>query len=59
MKKYCTLAFGMSVVFFMTYGAYGLAFWYGSRLINDGLCTPGSVFTVSARSRLLGSHLHF
>jgi hypothetical protein len=48
MKKYCSLAFGMAVVFFMTYGAYGLAFWYGSRLISEGLCTPGSVFTVSA-----------
>ncbi|XP_059477144.1 ATP-dependent translocase ABCB1-like isoform X2 [Neocloeon triangulifer] len=46
MKKYYVLAVGMAVVFFITYGAYGLAFWVGSRLIGEGLCTPGSVFTV-------------
>ncbi|XP_065339675.1 ATP-dependent translocase ABCB1-like isoform X2 [Cloeon dipterum] len=46
MKKYYVLAVGMAVVFFITYGAYGLAFWYGARLIGAEICTPGSVFTV-------------
>ncbi|KAG8222223.1 hypothetical protein J437_LFUL001421 [Ladona fulva] len=46
MRKYYILAFGIAGVYFVTYGAYGLAFWYGSELIGDGKCTPGSVFTV-------------
>jgi hypothetical protein len=46
MKKYYFLAVGMAIVFFITYGAYGLAFWYGSKLIVAGLSTPGSIFTV-------------
>ncbi|KAF4517428.1 hypothetical protein B566_EDAN005037 [Ephemera danica] len=46
MKKYYFLAIGMAVVFFMTYGTYGLAFWYGAHLIADGTSTPGSIFTV-------------
>ncbi|XP_071446041.1 ATP-dependent translocase ABCB1-like [Hetaerina americana] len=46
MKKYYLMACGVGIVYFITYGAYGLAFWYGSKLIGDGLSTPGSVFTV-------------
>ncbi|GLH02052.1 Multidrug resistance protein homolog 65 [Gryllus bimaculatus] len=46
MKKYYILAVGIGLVFFVTYGAYGLAFWYGSQMIGTGEATPGSVFTV-------------
>ncbi|KAK7863891.1 hypothetical protein R5R35_007224 [Gryllus longicercus] len=46
MRKYYILAVGIGLVFFVTYGAYGLAFWYGSQMIGTGEATPGSVFTV-------------
>ncbi|XP_046390861.1 ATP-dependent translocase ABCB1-like isoform X2 [Ischnura elegans] len=46
MRKYYLMACGVAVVYYITYGAYGLAFWYGSGLIGEGVSTPGSVFTV-------------
>ncbi|XP_063233028.1 ATP-dependent translocase ABCB1-like isoform X2 [Bacillus rossius redtenbacheri] len=46
MKKYYVLSVGIGGVFFVTYGAYGLAFWYGAELVGNGTSTPGSVFTV-------------
>nr|CAD7444165.1 unnamed protein product [Timema bartmani] len=46
MKKYYILSLGIGGVFLVTYGAYGLAFWYGAELVGSGEATPGSVFTV-------------
>nr|CAD7393557.1 unnamed protein product [Timema cristinae] len=46
MKKYYILSLGIGAVFLVTYGAYGLAFWYGAELVGSGKATPGSVFTV-------------
>nr|CAD7571377.1 unnamed protein product [Timema californicum] len=46
MKKYYVLSLGIGGVFLVTYGAYGLAFWYGAELVGSGKATPGSVFTV-------------
>ncbi|XP_050434282.1 ATP-dependent translocase ABCB1-like [Adelges cooleyi] len=46
MKKYYVFAVLLGSVFVIMYSAYGLAFWYGSNLIAEGLSTPGSIFTV-------------
>ncbi|XP_046678663.1 ATP-dependent translocase ABCB1-like isoform X2 [Homalodisca vitripennis] len=46
MHKYIVLAWGLVIVFFLMYAQYGLAFYYGANLIEEGYCTPGSVFTV-------------
>ncbi|KAI8986244.1 multidrug resistance protein 1 [Trametes punicea] len=38
--------FGLSFFFFVIYGAYGLAFNFGTTLINHGEATPGQVVNV-------------
>ena len=37
---------GMAITFFVMFSSYGLAFWYGSTLIVDGVIERGTVFTV-------------
>ncbi|XP_025418287.1 multidrug resistance protein 1-like [Sipha flava] len=46
MKKYFIFAILLGSVFVIMYTAYGIAFWYGSNLIVEGISTPGSIFTV-------------
>lgn len=46
MKKYYVLSAGLSFYYLILYASYALAFWYGTRLIEDGYTTPGGVFTV-------------
>lgn len=46
MKKYYILSILLGSVFMIMYTAYGIAFWYGSNLIVDGISSPGSIFTV-------------
>ncbi|XP_060871148.1 ATP-dependent translocase ABCB1-like [Metopolophium dirhodum] len=46
MKKYYVFSILMGSVFVIMYSAYGIAFWYGSNLIVDGISSPGSIFTV-------------
>ncbi|KAL3697978.1 hypothetical protein R1sor_012054 [Riccia sorocarpa] len=38
-----TNGFGLGAVFFTTLAAYGLAMWYGSRLVADGEATAGEI----------------
>lgn len=52
MKKYFLLAILLSAVFIVLYSAYGLAFWYGSNLIAEGISSPGSIFTVSQKYKM-------
>lgn len=52
MKKYYVLAILLSAVFIVLYSAYGLAFWYGSNLIVEGISSPGSIFTVSQKYKM-------
>jgi hypothetical protein len=46
LKKYKSLALGIGVVFFILFCAYAFSFWFGVQLLNHGLITPGSIFTV-------------
>ncbi|XKL66217.1 hypothetical protein PGB90_009637 [Kerria lacca] len=46
MKRYNVLSVCMCFTFFFTYGSYALSFWYGSKMIEEGKASPGSVFTV-------------
>lgn len=46
MKKYYLFSILLGSVFVIMYSAYGIAFWYGSNLIVDGISSPGSIFTV-------------
>ncbi|XP_035220958.1 ATP-dependent translocase ABCB1-like [Stegodyphus dumicola] len=46
LRKYVFIAFGFGFTFLVLYGAYALAFWYGSELISAGKMTPGDVFSV-------------
>jgi hypothetical protein len=48
MKKYFIFAILLGSVFVIMYTAYGIAFWYGSNLIVEGISTPGSIFTVNS-----------
>lgn len=45
-KKYRKMTYSLAVVHFLTYAAYGFAFWYGASLIEEGLATPGAIFAV-------------
>lgn len=47
MHKYLVLSIGLGIVYFLMYAAYGFAFYFGAGLVLDGICTPGSIFTVS------------
>lgn len=49
MKKYYIFAILLGSVFVIMYSAYGIAFWYGSNLIAEGISTPGSIFTVNLK----------
>lgn len=42
--------FGMGAVFFVLFGAYALAFWYGSTLVLTADYSPGSMMIVSSRT---------
>ncbi|XP_022176200.1 multidrug resistance protein 1-like isoform X2 [Myzus persicae] len=46
MKKYYVFSILLGSIFVIMYSAYGIAFWYGSNLIVDGISSPGSIFTV-------------
>ncbi|KAL5234824.1 hypothetical protein ACI65C_002234 [Semiaphis heraclei] len=46
MKKYYVFSILLGSVFLIMYSVYGIAFWYGSNLIVDGISSPGSIFTV-------------
>ncbi|CAG0888376.1 unnamed protein product [Darwinula stevensoni] len=46
MKKYMYMSIGFMFVMFIIYASYGLAFWYGAKLVADGMVSPGGVFTV-------------
>jgi len=46
MKKYHVFSILLGSVFVIMYSTYGIAFWYGSNLIVDGISSPGSIFTV-------------
>ncbi|XP_016663132.1 multidrug resistance protein 1A isoform X2 [Acyrthosiphon pisum] len=46
MKKYYLFSILLGSVFVIMYSAYGIAFWYGSNLIVDGISSPGNIFTV-------------
>lgn len=48
MKKYYVFSILLGSIFVIMYSAYGIAFWYGSNLIVDGISSPGSIFTVSS-----------
>ena len=43
---------GMGMVYFIMFGCYALAFWYGAKLIRDESenYTPGSMLIVSTSS---------
>lgn len=47
MSRYNIFSFFIAITFSLLYLAYALGFWYGSKLVQDGESTPGSVFTVS------------
>lgn len=47
MKKYNMLSICLAFTFFFMYGAYGIGFSYGSYLVELGITSPGSIFTVS------------
>ncbi|XP_035706365.1 ATP-dependent translocase ABCB1 isoform X2 [Folsomia candida] len=46
LKKYKVFAVAIGAVFFLMYGSYALAFWYGCQLLDQGFLTPGDIFTV-------------
>uniref|UniRef100_A0A1B6CUX9 ABC-type xenobiotic transporter n=1 Tax=Clastoptera arizonana TaxID=38151 RepID=A0A1B6CUX9_9HEMI len=46
MKKYYNMIFGLLFTTFLMYAQYSVAYYYGAQLIEEGFCTPGSVFTV-------------
>ncbi|ODN00081.1 Multidrug resistance protein 1 [Orchesella cincta] len=46
LKKYHMFAILVGFVFFIMYGSYALAFWYGCQLLYQDEITPGDVFTV-------------
>lgn len=48
MKKYYVFSILLGSVFVIMYSVYGIAFWYGSNFIVDGISSPGSIFTVSS-----------
>ena len=37
---------GIGLVYFIAFSSFGLAFYYGSVLVQNGTMTPGAVFTV-------------
>ncbi|KAK7600963.1 hypothetical protein V9T40_008404 [Parthenolecanium corni] len=45
-KRYNNLTVSFGFTFFLMYAAYGLGFWYGAGEVEQGLTSPGSVFTV-------------
>lgn len=45
-KKYNVFAVAIGVVFFLMYGSYSVAFWYGCQLLDQNKLSPGEVFTV-------------
>lgn len=53
MKKYYSLISGFMFTTFIMYAQYSIAFYYGVKLIDEGYCTPGSVFSVSILCILL------
>ncbi|XP_069683361.1 ATP-dependent translocase ABCB1-like isoform X3 [Periplaneta americana] len=46
MTKYWRMSVCLGIVQILNYVGYGLAFWYGSTLIESNEATPGAVFTV-------------
>ena len=44
---------GMGLVFFIMFGSYALAFWYGNQLVMQGEYSAGEVLTVSASVSLI------
>lgn len=47
MRNYWVLACGVGSILCLMYLSYGFAFYFGSGLVVDGFCQPGSIFTVS------------
>jgi len=41
---------GMGFFFFVIFGTYALAFWYGGKLVREEDYTPGRMLTVSISS---------
>ena len=39
--------FGMAFLFFVLFGSYALAFWYGGKLVREEDYTPGQLLNVS------------
>ena len=50
--KGLTNGVGISLAYFIIFGSYALAFWYGIGLISDGVITAGNLLTVSAFARV-------
>ncbi|OMH79833.1 Multidrug resistance protein 1A, partial [Zancudomyces culisetae] len=48
---------GMGAIFFIMYSIYALAFWYGAKLVRDGVSTPAQVLTVFWALMIGGSGL--
>jgi hypothetical protein len=46
-RKGIVNGFGMGAVYFVLFGAYALAFWYGSTLVLTADYSPGSMMIVS------------
>jgi hypothetical protein len=46
-KKGLINGFALGMVFLPLSISYGLSFWYGSKLVFDGLLSPGTIVTVS------------
>ena len=42
----------MGLVFFIIFGSYALAFWYGTQLVLENDYDPGDILVVSAETRL-------
>ena len=47
-KKGIVNGLGMGIIFFIIFGSYALAFWYGTQLILNEGYTPGDLMIVSA-----------
>ncbi|KAK6732942.1 hypothetical protein RB195_016988 [Necator americanus] len=45
-RKAITLAFFAAVPLFLMFAAMAVSFWYGTKLVVDGVMTPGTVFSV-------------
>ncbi|ETN77118.1 hypothetical protein NECAME_11254 [Necator americanus] len=45
-RKAITLAFFAAVPLFLMFAAMAVSFWYGTKLVVDGMMTPGTVFSV-------------